>query len=419
MFRTCLDLTLTPVFSGGAMSHRFFRSPCLFRLLPLLGLLLAGGCASSGRPANDLMDRPRIRTVTAGSLSPSGENTGAGTTTIRYEEDPVVIRDDFPATRREVWRALLRAFEEEDLIPDGMDPEEGLLSLSRFQWSGERGGVPLSLLFDCGVAPSGRPLADAAEIVGSIVSLATEEGEGSRVSLRVDAWARPFGASGGRARGCTTTGRLEQDLLARIRMATASGTPSAGTPPLADSSETGASRPGTGTPTPARGGISSGMNAFRGHQALTPGDQVRLRLSPTVRLTGTFLGLRGDSLVLRRTRSSSIPLDAVTSLEVQRVRRGYTLGGALVGVATGVALAVTTDLGISGRQEAQGRILNPGLGAIAGGLVGAGLAHVFLGTSWESLSLDQAAPMGGGGPGVRASGASVRLQIRLSLVAQR
>lgn len=349
------------------------------------------------------MNRPRIRTVTAGSLSPSGEAAGAGSTTIRFEEDPIVIQEVIPASRENVWQALLQAHQEAGLMPDGMDPEAGLLSLSRFQWSRERNGFPLSLFFDCGTAPSGRSLADAAEIMGSILSRTVEEraGEEIRVSVRVEAWARPFGASGARAQDCTTTGRLERDLLARIRILSLPGAASTGDP-IAGAAVNVPPPLRTEFPEPADAAAAAAVEALLQGGRLGLGDRVRIWVSPTQRLTGTFLGVRGDSLLLRRSRSSSIPLSTISSLEVQRVQRKYTAAGALVGMLTGAGLAVTTDLGIGGRHQVQGKILNPGLGAIVGGLVGAGLAHTFLSSSWEEMSLSATGPdPGGGRAGIR------------------
>jgi hypothetical protein len=116
-----------------------------------------------------------------------------------------------------------------------------------------------------------------------------------------------------------------------------------------------------------------------------PGDKVRVRVSRTQRLTGTFIGLRPDSLLLKRSRITRVPIDGVLGLEVKKTRRVPVWAGALLGVAAGVAIATNTPLGITGNHDVQGKILNPGLGAVVGGLVGGFLGSSLFGTHWVEV----------------------------------
>ena len=47
---------------------------------------------------------------------------------------------------------------------------------------------------------------------------------------------------------------------------------------------------------------------------------------------------------------------------------------------------MNTGIGITGKHEVQGEILNPGLGAVFGGLLGAGVGYLF-GRSWLDVPL--------------------------------
>jgi hypothetical protein len=121
-----------------------------------------------------------------------------------------------------------------------------------------------------------------------------------------------------------------------------------------------------------------------------------LHTSPTERYTGTFLVYRNDTVLLRRSRVTGVPYSSVSTLEVQRTNTGRIVAGAGVGAVAGVAIAVRTGLGITGRHEVQGRVLNPGLGAVAGGLIGAFLTSKLFASRWEEVPLElQTSPVSG------------------------
>ncbi len=345
----------------------------LVRRILLLSLLPVVGCATS-RGESDLLGAPQIRTVTAGSVSSGGETAVAGATTIRYEEQPILVEELVDAGVGEVFPALLAAFRSEGLLPDGVDPESGIVSLSRAEWSGERNGRRLSSFLDCGPSATGQPMADDARVVVSIAAQARESGPGStRVTQRLGASAYPFESLGGGVRGCVTTGELERTILDRIRAAIAPGPPGA--------QATGETPRAGPTPPVVRAAPGSPDLPFQ------TGDRLRVWVWPGDRLTGAFLGVGQDTLVLGTGRRTPIPLGWIQEIQVKRTRRAAIAVATLVGAAAGIAIASTTDLGIVGSHSVQGEILNPGLGALAGGLAGALVGSVAFGTSWVQVPL--------------------------------
>jgi hypothetical protein len=313
----------------------------------------------------------------AGSVSPGGDAVGRGSLSISYVDEPTLIDAVVPASKGEVWPVLLDAFFAEGLAPDGLDPNGGLASVSRIEWSRERNGIPLRTFLDCGLSGTGRELANDARVVSAVAAQIGEEGtDVTRVTVRVDAVAFPLGEGGERARSCTTTGALERALLGRIREAVTEEATSPGVPGPA-TVET--APPPTYPPLAVR------------DLPFEPGDRLRVWLSDSERVTGAFLGFQGDSLLLRRTRRTGFPRGFVTAVQVKEIRRRPVAIGAVLGVAVGIAVATSTDLGIGGRHAVQGKILNPGLGAVAGGLVGAAVGY-FFGTSWLDVPLDRIWP---------------------------
>ena len=350
-------------------------------ILFVLFVLFVLGCATSN-PDQDLMGMPQIRTVTAGAASPGGGEFTRGMA-IRYFDEPILVEDIVGATREKVLPLLLEAFRAEGLTPDGMDAESGIVSLSRAEWLREWKGQPLSTFLDCGPSLTGRLLADDARIVSAITAqVRGEETDITRVTIRLDAVAFPLSTLGGRVQGCTTTGEIERAILTRIQIAVAPE--EAG--PRAQSPDVG-TQPAVSIP-------ASRVEAR--DLIFGPGDHVRIWLSPSERLTGVFLGFNADTLLLKRSRRTAVPLRSVQAVQVKRTRRLPVLVGGVLGLATGVTLAMTTDMGIGGRHAIQGKILNPGLGAVFGGLVGVGVGYLF-GRSWLDVLLEGVWPGAPGG----------------------
>ena len=349
------------------------------RLIAVLLLFFTlSGCASSGGDQGNLLGGPRIRTVGMPSIAADG-GVVAGSSLIRYVEDPVVVRDLIQAPADSAWIHLLSAYREEGLVPDGIDMERKLVSLSRFELSQDRNGLPLSTYLECGVSTSGGLLADRSQIVGSIVSQVSSEGEkNSAISTRFEAFALPLDGGGGRAQDCVTTGRFERDILGRIQV-------------HLNASALSVLGPGVVSPPRSEEGSRSSMGRPGGvpdYEYFSPGDQIRVKLSRIDRWTGTFLGFRSDSLLLKRSRVTPLAFSWIQELEVKKTNKKVVWAGALVGIASGVAIATNTPLGITGDHDVQGKILNPGLGAVVGGLVGGLLGAKVFGTSWIVVPLD-------------------------------
>jgi hypothetical protein len=104
-----------------------------------------------------------------------------GHSTVTYVEDPIVVRRLIQLPVEEAWPRILDAYRAEGLVPDGIDLDRRLISVSRFEWSRVRGGLPLSTFLECGVSSTGGPLADGARIIGSIAFWRRRSSGGSRV----------------------------------------------------------------------------------------------------------------------------------------------------------------------------------------------------------------------------------------------
>jgi hypothetical protein len=287
------------------------------------------------------------------------------------------------------------AYADEGLAPDQLDEGSRTVAASRFEVQSTFGGVPVGTYLDCGSSLTGRPLVESARIQATIISRVAPVGtSASQISTRFEGIAFPTGGSEGRAQDCYTTGELERMLVARVRSA------------LSDDSQATPAMPTSPTGSSVSSPLSNGPSAASTADfPVEPGTRVRLHTSPTERYTGTFLVLRNDTVLVRRSRVTGVPYSSVSRLEVQQTNPASIALGAAVGAVSGIALFVGTDLGISGRHEAQGRLLNPGLGAVVGGLSGAFLASKLFGSKWEQVPLEvQALPEQGSvrtGIGVR------------------
>jgi hypothetical protein len=354
------------------------------------GLLFLSGCATSGPGEADLLGGPQIRTVMAGEMGSGGEQVS--TATLRYVDDPVLVEENLGGSLDDVWPLLLTAYGSEGLDPDGSDLTAGLLSVSRMEWSGDRGGEPVSTILDCGTSETGRPLADGARVVAAIASQLRAADEGStRITTRFEGIAYPMGGATGGPRQCRTTGELERLIHAHVRAALEPGEAASRTLVPGNREAPGPTRPGmAGIPDVS----SSPFRVAPEDLPIEPGDPIRVWVSPTIRLTGSYMGLRADTLLLRRSRRTALPLWAIENMQVKRTKPSATLVGSLVGAATGVVLFLSTDLGITGAHDIQGEILNPGLGALSGGLAGAAIGSIFFGSSWEDVSMEWAGSQG-------------------------
>jgi outer membrane lipoprotein SlyB len=97
--------------------------------------------------------------------------------------------------------------------------------------------------------------------------------------------------------------------------------------------------------------------------------------------------IRGNRLRLRTDGGeASLRFSSIRVLEVRRQRRDRSVEGGILGTLLGAFLGRFTLLGLGGSHwKAQGRLLAPGLGAIAGGLIGALVGSQILGDYWEPI----------------------------------
>lgn len=113
---------------------------------------------------------------------------------------------------------------------------------------------------------------------------------------------------------------------------------------------------------------------------LLPGARIRVTTSaPSRRLTGTLLGVEGDSLRLAvgKRDTVGVPLSAVTRLEESRGRRANYTKGALIGggigLALGLGVGLLADFGRTLGCESSSCTSNLGEALAIGGLAGAGV----------------------------------------------
>ena len=166
---------------------------------------------------------PAIRTVGATSITAGGQGYGS----VRYFEEPVVVREVVEAPFAEVWSALPQAYRQEGVEPDLIDPETRTIGVSRTEWVRRLGELRLSTFLDCGRTTTGSPLADHSRVQASIVSRITATDSASiEIAIRLEAIAFPFEAAAGRVQSCTTTGLLEQNIIFRVTELVVWGRPS-------------------------------------------------------------------------------------------------------------------------------------------------------------------------------------------------
>lgn len=133
--------------------------------------------------------------------------------------------------------------------------------------------------------------------------------------------------------------------------------------------------------------------------------QQRAPLDPGQRLRITAPGLgmeqqaallervRGDTLVVTADSTVSVPVTAVTRLEVFRGRSGHAWTGAVIGAGAGAAVGTVTAVLVceSAWCTVDGGVIMAGLGIgiLSGGLAGAGVGALIKSDRWEDVPLDR------------------------------
>lgn len=133
-----------------------------------------------------------------------------------------------------------------------------------------------------------------------------------------------------------------------------------------------------------------------GAQLLEAGDRIRVT-APALQLEsrpGTLVLMDGGNVVVDGTERWTIPLDAISLLEVSQGRRGHGGKGALIGAAIGLAVGAVVFSRAeggghcSGSEEGAGMCL-AGLGAMVGvGTLGGLVVGLAIQTErWSPVSL--------------------------------
>lgn len=133
--------------------------------------------------------------------------------------DTLKIEAKVSATPEKVYLAAQKAFGDLGIPLGNTDNKVGVLGSERFQRSHNLNGTILSKLFDCGEGATG-PYADAYRLEIAVAAFVKPDGEGgTTLGVATLATGRDPGGTSRAARACTSTGRLEDMLTQRVRLA--------------------------------------------------------------------------------------------------------------------------------------------------------------------------------------------------------
>lgn len=170
--------------------------------------------------------RRRVACIAAAATLLSLGAAGCASTPSATEEHHVVVDADrdvyrqteqgvpilFNAPREAVWKALVGAYADIDLLPDAADTSMWAVSRSKIIMRGAYKGSRTSALFSCGETATGASQADVGQVIANMRSQITNAGASTRVSTLVDAWVIPDGGTSSNALHCGSTGMLEAKL---------------------------------------------------------------------------------------------------------------------------------------------------------------------------------------------------------------
>lgn len=173
---------------------------------PLVLVLVLAGCASY---------TGGVRDVTRSG--PPSVTASGGTVDVSLSTERAIVSEVVDATPEAAWAALPQAWADLGLTVLESSGAARTLGNSRLAVSRRLGNVPLSRYLSCGSGIQG-PFADLYRVQMSIQStVVPASGGGVEIRTFIDAVARnPEGTSSAQV-PCTSTQRLEREIVAKVR----------------------------------------------------------------------------------------------------------------------------------------------------------------------------------------------------------
>ena len=175
------------------------------RRLRWIAVVALSGCSAASGGGYATLETPP-------EPPPMVETTGDGYT-FRLSRDQNIAVATIDGRRADVFRALLRAYEDLGIDIGGADDARGMVQSEEIaavrQFAGER----LSTLFHCGQTLTGDR-ADSWRLRIEVASQAQPLGERTQLTTRLTATARTMDGSSTNEVACSTRGALEQKIAA-------------------------------------------------------------------------------------------------------------------------------------------------------------------------------------------------------------
>ena len=291
-----------------------------------------------------------------------------------------------------LWVPLVQAHRALSIQPDLIDPDARTVGWTSATWIREFQGTPLSTYLDCGRSGTGGATADDARVSADFrTALIPLPAGGTEIRTWLRAVAQPLDGSSRGTVQCSSMKVLERLLAIELRRAYQAELDGEGATDALVSTETAPQPVVTTTPTEVR--------ANRVFEAVTTagttsGERIRIVDRYDQRITGTIGPITPDEMTMKIVgRDSSMPWSDVKEFERRIDRPSKGVWGGVIGTVLGAVVGHVSNFGITGRHaESQGRVLGPGLGAVAGGLVGAWLGSRIGGGYWITVPLPAPSP---------------------------
>jgi hypothetical protein len=186
------------------------------RGLPALLALLVAACASPGTGGTTTLS-PGVQ------APPTVTQSGTGTD-VRLPASNEAVVLSVPATPTDAFNTFLLVFQDAGIPVKESDMDAGVFGNPRFVASGHLLGHPMSYFLSCGQGPTGMHA--NTDRIEMDIRAAVVAASGGKVSLSVlvNAIARNMEGTSNTRIQCTSTQRLEAELLDRVRSRLAGAT---------------------------------------------------------------------------------------------------------------------------------------------------------------------------------------------------